>query len=374
MYVEIEKDNLETVVATAGKALATRSVLPVLEGVKLSATGNMLTADATNTVTHIAVSKAAKVTEMGAIVTNGKLLIDIVSSLPEGPVTIKTDNQGNVVITAGLSEITLATLPAKDFPSPPAVETGAEFSIPADVLKSMIKGTSLFAAPDQSAQEILTGVAMELEGTNLVMTAIDGYRIAQRCSVVTNTAGYNGTAIIPAKSLATLAKILPAGNGDVKISLGNKVIRFNTADGGIIFTAVLLNGKYIDYKGLIDEALEDRKSRMTLFTEDLRSAVGRDVTVAQAGNSTLLKLEVTNNYLLLNTSIDIAKVSDRIAVDCEGEDAKVGLNGKYLVDVLSVITDEQIILSFGSEAEPIMVQPTEGRNYLYYILPVRLNS
>jgi DNA polymerase-3 subunit beta len=113
---------------------------------------------------------------------------------------------------------------------------------------------------------------------------------------------------------------------------------------------------------------------MTLFTEDLRSAVGRDVTVAQAGNSTLLKLEVTNNYLLLNTSIDIAKVSDRIAVDCEGEDAKVGLNGKYLVDVLSVITDEQIILSFGSEAEPIMVQPTEGRNYLYYILPVRLNS
>jgi DNA polymerase-3 subunit beta len=214
---------------------------------------------------------------------------------------------------------------------------------------------------------------MELEGTNLVMTAIDGYRIAQRCSVVTNTAGYNGTAIIPAKSLTTLAKILPAGNGDVKISLGNKVIRFNTADGGIIFTAVLLNGKYIDYKGLIDEALEDRKSRMTLLSEDLRSAVGRDVTVAQTGDSTLLKLTVENNYLMLNTSTGIAAASDKIAVNGSGENVQIGLNGKYLSDVLSVITDEQIILSFGSEAEPIMIWPTEGRDYMYYILPIRLN-
>jgi DNA polymerase-3 subunit beta len=375
MYIKIGKKQLEEILSVAGKALPARAVMPVLEGIKLSAKENTVTAEATNTATRIAASADADVIEQGAVVLDGKLFTDIVDNLPEGQVTVNTDSQNNVIMTAGLSEITLISLPAKDFPPAPVIDAGAEFTIPADTLKAMIKGTVPFAEHEPSTREMLTGVSVQLDGETLTLTAIDGYRIAQRHGRVSSVStGYNGKVVIPAKSLAILAKILPADDTEVKISLGDKFAEFNVADGKAVLTAALLNGRYFDYKVLIEEAENSRKCRLTMFTEDLKLAVDRAVTVAQAGNSTLLKLAVENNYLMLNTAVDIAKASDKIAVDGEGEDVRVGLNGKYLADVLSVIQDEQIVLSFGSEAEPIMAQPVEGKgDFLYYILPIRLS-
>ncbi len=379
MELRVERDALADAVVWGARSLPARPPVQVLLGLLLEAEGGSLAVSGFDyEMSSRTVVDAATDTE-GRVLVPGRLLADIVRSLPAAPVELRTE-AGRVVLTCGPARFTLPTLQVEDYPALPAMPTTAG-SLESDVFAAAVAQVAVAAGRVDTLPQ-LTGVRVEIEGDQLTLAATDRYRLAVRTLTWAPTdAGLSATALVPARTLADTAKAL-TGGPEVTLALssggaGEGMIGFE--GGGRRTTTRLIDGEFPKYRALLpDTAAATAEVATAPFVEAVKRV--QLVSLVAARNAPVVRLSFSADGVVLEAGgQDDAQASERLECVWEGEPMSIAFNPSYLLDGLSAVDSESTTLSFTAPSRPAVLTggketSGEGASYRYLLMPVRLSG
>ena len=376
MKFRVERDVLADAVAWAARTLPSRPSLPVLAGLVITAEADALTLSSFDYEVSARVEIAADVDTPGTTLVSGRLLADIARALPAQPV-IMTSEGTRVVITCGRSSFTLPTLPVEDYPQLPSMPK-ASGDIEGAAFAAAVAQVAIAAGRDDTLPT-LTGIRMEIDGSNVVLAATDRYRLAVREFTWRPQASNIATAaLVPARTLADTAKSLSASEL-VSIALseggsGEGLIGFE--GDGRRTTTRLLDGEFPKYRTLLPN---ESASIATIETAVLAEAVKRVALVAE--RNTPVRLAFDGSEVVLRAGAgDDAQANEAVECNVEGDAIEIAFNPSYLLDGLAAVDAPITRLSFTQATRPAVLSglaeagATPTDEYKYLLMPVRLTG
>lgn len=375
MKFDIMRDRLLDGLNNAMRAVSSKTTIPILTGIKLDVTaeGLRLTgSDADVTIqTFIQSEEDGKqiinVEAPGSIVLQARMLHEIVRKLPTNIVEIEVTDNFQTFIRSGKSEFHLIGSDANEYPQLPELSNNEQFSIPSDLLKTVIRET-VFAVATSESRPVLTGVHWQTTENELICVATDSHRLARRKVTVDNLpTGQN--VVIPGKSLNELNKILDDSSTAVEIALTSQQVLFKTNE--VLFFSRLLEGNYPDTSRLIPN---EYKTNVTINGKLLLQAIDRASLLAREDRNNVVRFETVgdNSVEISSNSPEIGKVKEQIAVEqAEGEELKISFSAKYMMDALKAIDGQDVMIQFTGAMKPFILRSIHDDAILQLILPVR---
>jgi len=364
MKFKCGKSILQEAISTVQKAVTGKSTMAILEGILIIAKNNELTLIGSDIDLSIETKVNAEIIEEGSMVVDGKLFGDLIKKLPNDDVEITTQENSSIEIVCQKSRATLIHMNAEDFPSLPKINENMILSVSQKILKNMIRGT-IFAAAQDETRPILTGVLFEIKNRNLNLVALDGLRVALRSENVDNDNTIS--AVIPAKTLSEVAKILEEGEDTVNITFTSNHILFNLGETKII--SRLLEGEFIKYESIIPD---EYNLRIVVKRDEMLDCIERASLMAKEGNTNLVKLDIQEDTMVITSNSQLGKSREELNVIMQGQGLQIAFNSKYLIDVLKIMEEDEVVMEFSSSVSPCVVKNKEVNNCTYLVLPVRI--
>lgn len=367
MHFTIQREALLKPLQLVAGVVERRQTLPVLSNVLLVVEGQQLSL----TGTDLEVELVGRVTledaaEPGEITVPARKLMDICKSLPsDALIDLRVDDQ-KLLVKAGRSRFTLSTLPANDFPTVEEGPGSLTFNLPQAKLRRLVERTS-FAMAQQDVRYYLNGMLLEVQSGLLRAVATDGHRLAMCSMEAAIQQDGKHQVIVPRKGILELARLLTEQDAEVAIVLGQHHIRANT--GEFTFTSKLVDGKFPDYERVLPRGgdklvLADRQGLREAFsrTAILSNEKYRGIRLTLAAG--LLKIQANNP--------EQEEAEEEIVVDYNGGGLEIGFNVSYLLDVLGVMSTEQVRLILSDSNSSALLQEADNDDSAYVVMPMRL--
>ena len=368
MRFTCEKSMLVTGLNIAGRAVAQKSSLSVIEGILCKA-GLGLSLTGYNMETAITFDIEAEVTDPGQCILPAKLFGDIVRRLPEGPVTVVVDDSFKVSIRAGYASFTISAESAEDYPELPDVNSGRPIRIPQNKLKELISGT-IFAVSENQGRPIHTGVKFEVTNDSITTIAVDGFRLARRTWHPEENTQRELSFVVPAAGLKEVEKIVTDCDDMASFTLGTKHILFQIGTATLVCR--LLDGEFLDWRRVVPT---NCPIKLVAHVSDLASSVERVGLIVSEKYKSPVRCVFSHNEVLMRTSTTIGAAEDRCTIAGDGKELEIGFNVRYLADALKVIPSEEVTLELTNGLSPIVLTPVDDKeDYAYMILPVRIKN
>ena len=367
MKFSCTRSELQTAVSIAAKAASAKSPIPALEGILIETTLNGIKLTGYDLKKGIYTSIDAAVTEQGSIVLGARIFGDIVRSLPEGTVTVRTENN-NVFINCENSDFSIIGTDAADYPELPSIDAKTGVKIPQKLLGDIIRQT-IFAVSDSEARPVYTGELFEIADGLLTVVAVDGYRLALRREPVEGVEGEHSF-IVPGSALSDLEKLCGVSEDSVEIHLGSKHISFTIGD--TVLVSRRLEGDFLNYKKTVPTSFRVEVRADRYF---LQRTVERVSLIIDDKIKNPIRCYFGENEIRVVCATALGKAEDACIVEGEGGDLEIGFNNRYLLDALKAAPAEEICVCLNTGASPCVITPADGeQNFLYMILPVRLKA
>jgi DNA polymerase III subunit beta len=362
-----ERDILVEALGTAQRAVASRGgALPVLSGVRLEVSGDRLHVAGSDLDLTIQVEVEVAGEGDGVGVLPARLAADIVRALEPGAVTLDAA-EDEVRITSGRSNFAVRLLPAADFPRLPAQSDQADaVTLQANELAEALRQVVRAASADD-ARPILTGVLMTAEEGGLRLVATDSYRLAVRDLPGTAVLREGQEVLVPSKALTELQRLL-SGADTVTLRLAEHDVTFEV--GGVRLTSRLIEGEFPPYRRLIPSSYPNR---LIIEKEALLDAVRRvKLLVRDATTPVRMALRPDGIELTVITT-EVGQASEDVDAKFEGGELTVAFNPAYLIDGVEAVGGDEVLLETIDALKPAVIRPTEGSEYLYLLMPVRVS-
>jgi len=373
MKLSCIQENLNRGLGVVGRAVATRTTLPITNNVLLATEKSRLKLAATNLEMAISCWIGAKVEEEGAITVPARLLSDFISSLPSEKVDISLSPQTKTLgLKCARFEARISGIDAKDFPPIPKVAEGITTKVEVEALRQGITQV-VFAAATEESRPVLTGVDAKFEGDLLTLAAADGFRLAVYKLPLAEAVSQETEVIIPARTLAELNRLIAEQEEAVEVTVnpnkGQALFRLKNIE----LVSQLIQGTFPNYAQLIPQSYT---TRAVISVADFLRATKTASIFARDGSG-IIRLVVAPGGELTPGKVVVSARSEEIGDDVgeidavvEGEEAKIAFNGKYLTDVLSVLHEAQVALETTSPSSPGVIRPVGVDNYIHVVMPM----
>ena len=363
LKISVPREELTRQLGVVARAASTRTTVQVLAGLLLRAGGGRLELAATDMEISLRSSLEASVESEGAVVVPSKLLADLVRLLPADEVSIEhRPGEGIVEVVSGAATYRLHTYNAEDFPRLPDASTVELMSVDADAVLETAGRVSRAASRDES-RPVLTGVLVRFEGEKLIMAATDSYRLAVKETSM-GSGGPDLDAIVPARALGELTRIVQSGGGLEIGVLENQVI-FTT--DGILLTTRRIEGQFPNYRQLLPEAFEHE---LALPREELLEVVRRVSVMAQ--RNAPIRLRFAEGELTVSAQTqDVGEARETMPAPYAADPLEIGFNPEFLRDGVESVEGDEVRLKLISSLRPAVIQG-EGDDFSYLIMPIRL--
>ena len=376
MKFEIMRDHLLAGLNDVMKAVSSKTTIPILTGIKIDVSNEGLSltgSDQDITIqTFIPAEENGEqimtVTTTGSIVLQARMFNEIVRKLPTNDVEIEVTNGFATYIRSGKSEFHLIGQDAVEYPLLPEVSAEQQFTIPADLLKSIIRET-VFAVATSESRPVLTGVNWNIQDDELICVATDSHRLARRKTKLEELPQGVSSVVIPGKSLNELNKILEDSTNPVQIVMTHQQVLFKA--NNMLFFSRLLEGNYPDTSRLIPDSYQ---TNVTLDGKSLLQAIDRASLLAREDRNNVVRFETLENNTIeiSSNSPEIGKVQEQIQVqELEGDALKISFSAKYMMEALKAIDGQDVIIQFTGAMRPFILRSIHDDSILQLILPVR---
>jgi DNA polymerase-3 subunit beta len=303
----------------------------------------------------------------GSVLLPGRLLSEVARSLSADTVELQTrEEQRDVEIRSGASSFHLRTLPAEDFPPFPEAD-GEPLRIPAAELQGAIDIVARAASRDDM-RPVLTGVFVSASGREMTMVATDSYRLAVKRTELEADLGGDLEANIPARALRELGRILSSeGAGEASISLLPNQAVFQA--GSILLSTRLIDGQFPNFRQLLPESFEHD---VRLPRSDFLDVTRRISQLAQ--RNAPLKLSFSAGELTVAAETpDVGDARETMPASFEGESLEIGFNPEFLREGIESVSGDELLMRLISPLRPGLLEPVEGGDFRYLVMPIRLN-
>jgi DNA polymerase-3 subunit beta len=362
----------ETFLAKLGIAVrgaSTRSPIQTLAGVLLRVEDGRAELEATDMELGVRVSVEVSDSTPGHAVIPGRLLLDVVRSLPTEQLSLEYRGaQQDVEVVAGPAKFHLRTLPPEDFPKLPEAPAEGAMTVPAAAFVDTIARVARAASRDETRPH-LTGVLVTATGKELRMVATDSYRLSVKETQLEEALEGSLEANIPARTLQELGRIAGAGSSDtIEIAALENQVVFTVDD--VVLSSRLVEGRFPNYQQLLPEAYEHE---LRVSRDELLEVVRRVGLLAQ--KNAPLRLRFSEGALDVSAQTpDVGEASESLPIPFAGEPLEIGFNPEFFREGLESAESEELILKLISPLRPGLIQSgDDGAGFIYLVMPIRLN-
>jgi len=332
------------------------------------AEGGRVELQATDMELGIRISATAHAERDGEAVVPGRLLLDVVRSLPKDELSLEyRSSQQDVEVVSGTAKFHLRTLPLEDFPKLPEAG-GSTMRMPSRAFVETINRVARSASRDETRPH-LTGVLVSASGQELRMVATDSYRLSVKETSLEQPLDGEFEANVPARTLQELGRIAGTDDADGEIeiaALENQVV-FTVAD--TVLSSRLVEGRFPNYRQLLPETFEHE---LRLSTAELLEVVRRISLLAQ--KNAPLRMAFSEGTLEVSAQTpDVGEASESLPVPFKGEPLEIGFNPEFLRDGLESAESDELILKLISPLRPGLIESGDDGGFTYLVMPIRLN-
>lgn len=362
MKLTVTQENLSRALQTVSRIASSRGSLPILSNVLLKTANNQLLVEATNLDVAISETIGAKIKTEGSVTVPARLMQDYVASLPSSTLTLETKDS-KLLLSTEHHNSTINGTPADDFPEMPVIEKGDTLEIKGADFKQTLQQV-LFAASNDEARPVLTGMYLHTFEGDLYAVATDSYRLAEK---KITTSSKDVSLLIPASSLQDVLRVMRDDQAIVTIQYDEQQARFSV--GAVELVTRLIDGNYPDYRRLLPKesettavvTLHDLQEITKVSSLFAREAAG-GVTVTIDEEKQDVSIRSIASQVGENTAVADAKVSG---------DAVITMNSRYILDALSAFDGANVQLNVNGKLDPCLLTSPEHDDYLHVVMPVK---
>lgn len=374
MQVSCLQQNLRRGLAIVGRAVATRSNLPVLQNVKIATEDSMLVLTATNLDIAITTRIGAQVEEEGEITIPARLLTDFVNSLPDERIDIKTSVEPlSIGLKCQRFEANINGTDAEEFPPIPTVDEGATIKVDPQVLRETIAYVA-FAAATEDSRPVLTGIKVEVNGEDFTFAAADGFRLAVYDGKLTEPLSEPTEFIIPAKTMQEVGRLIGGDDSEVEFTVTSAGTHALFNIGTVEIVSQLMPGSFPNFRSLIPS---EHRNRVIVQQSDFMRAV-RSASIFARDGSGIVRVQIMGDEEGSGISIssraeELGDNQGEIDGEVEGEvddQSRIAFNSKYLSEVLDVLGDGEIAFEITSASSPGVVRSVSKEGYTHVVMPM----
>ena len=369
MKLTVSRETFLAKLGIAVRGASTRSPIQTLAGVLLKVDEGRAELEATDMELGVRVGLETDESSAGHAVIPGRLLLDVVRSLPTDQLSLEYRSaQQDVEVVAGPSKFHLRTLPPEDFPKLPEAPADGTITVPATAFVDTINRVARAASRDETRPH-LTGVLVTASGKELRMVATDSYRLSVKETQLEQPLSGELEANVPARTLQELGRIAGGTSSDTigVAALENQVV-FTIDD--VVLSSRLVEGRFPNYQQLLPESYEHE---LRVSRDELLEVVRRVGLLAQ--KNAPLRLRFSEGALDVSAQTpDVGEASESLPIPFAGEPLEIGFNPEFFREGLESAESEELILKLISPLRPGLIQSgEEGSDFLYLVMPIRLN-
>ena len=354
--------------------ITSNPVVPILENVLFEIENGNLLITASDLQTSVIVELQVESKEDGSVAIPAKILIDTLKNLPEQPVTFSIDDQNyNIEINSDNGKYKLAGENSADFPKVPSVSDGFSAIINSEILNSAISNT-IFSTSTDELRPAMTGVFFKLSQSSGTYVSTDGHRLVKYIRTDIKGDEVDHDMILPRKSLNLLKSIIPSDkSSEIKLE-------FNASNAFFTFENVkmvcrLIDERYPDYDNVIPN---DNSNSVTLDRSEILGSLKR-ISIYANKTTNQVRFKISGSEILISAEdLDFSnEANERISCDHDGDDIEIGFNAKFLIEMLSNIESEKVLLKLSEPNKAGLLIPenmSEKEDIIMLVMPVMLND
>ncbi len=373
MRLSCLQENLARGLAIVGRAVATRTTLPITQNVLLVAEEGRLKLSATNLEIAITTWVGAKVDEEGSVTLPARLLTEFISALPNERIDLEgTEHPAGVHLKCARFEAHINGTDADEFPPIPTVEGQVTAKVQALPLRTAISQV-VFAAATEDSRPVLTGIQVEFAGDQFVFAAADGFRLAVHRGTLAEPAPESIKVIIPARTLGELQRLLGDQEEPVEFTLtpsrNQLLIRWRSAE----MVSQLTQGTFPNYAQLIPK---EHTTRAVVNLRELLRATRTAAIFARDGSG-IVRLQffpgsdgTAGRVEISSRAEEIGENQGHVDARIEGQPAKIAFSSRYLSEVLGAMQSEEVALESTTPSSPGVFRPVGDESYTHVVMPM----
>ncbi|GAB3746589.1 DNA polymerase III subunit beta [Lysobacter olei] len=343
-----------------------RQTLPVLANLLVQVKDGQLSLTGTDLEVEMVSRIAVDDAQDGETTIPARKLFEIVRALPDGSKVTISQSAEKITVQAGRSRFTLSSLPANDFPSIEEIETTERVRVPEASLKELIERTA-FAMAQQDVRYYLNGLLFDLRESSLRCVATDGHRLALCEAQLEGGAQTKRQIIVPRKGVSELQRLLEGGDREIEIEMGRGHIRVKRDD--VTFTSKLIDGRFPDYEAVIPIGAD---KEVRIDREVLRASLQRAAILSNEKYRGV-RIEVSPGQLKISAhNPEQEEAQEEVEADTRVDDLAVGFNVNYLLDALTSLRDEHVVLALRDANSSALVREASNERCRHVVMPLRL--
>jgi DNA polymerase III subunit beta len=356
----ITQNKLTEALSLAGRAVPSRTTMPILGNVLLRAHNGTLSIGATDLEKSVIATIPARDTDAEfELAVPARQFSDLVASLTDGDVRLRPgDNR--LTVTCGKARATFPTMPGDEYPEMAEPDGGT--TIPQ--LPALLSKVAFSASSDES-HPVLTGVLMERAGGKLTLAAADGFRLA---ILTVPDDGDPDRWIIPAGTCDLVARLKADAAAFSADRLRSRVA-FSVP--GVVVGSQLIDGSFPQVERIIPESV---KTRVAVDRAALLGAVKRaGIFARDVANIVVLDVQAGVNSVTVSAeSSGSGQGETEVKADIEGPALVIAFNARFLVDALGAAETDDVVLGFNSPTTPLLLTETGDGTWKHVIMPMHL--
>lgn len=368
MKFNIEKKDFIKVLQKMQGIVEKKNTMPILANILIDADQETGTVNITATDLEIFIkdSCSATVNKTGTITVNARKFFEIVKELPEETMDVSVGGSERVAIKSGKAKFNIVGLPAKEFPTFPAVEEGKLARFEPGLLKEMVDKTSFAVSTDETRYNI-NGFFLEKEDKNIRMITTDGHRLAMIEKESEELPGEKEGVILPRKGVTELRRILEEKEGSFFLGITKK--NATMKKDSTVINIRLIEGEFPDYKQVVPK---DNDKEVLADRDNLLASLKR-VSILSSDRIKGVKFGFESGKIVLSSSSpEMGDATEEVTVDYKGEPLEIAFNARYFIDVLEATEQEQVQILLKDQLSPCILRPKDAGGYTYIVMPMRL--
>jgi DNA polymerase-3 subunit beta len=366
MRFKLQREAFLKPLAQVVNVVERRQTLPVLANFLVQVQNGQLSLTGTDLEVEMVSRIAVEDAQDGETTIPARKLFEIIRALPDGSRITVSQTGDKITVQAGRSRFTLATLPSNDFPSVDEVEATERVAIGEATLKELIERTA-FAMAQQDVRYYLNGLLFDLRGDALRTVATDGHRLALCETDLAKPSGSKRQIIVPRKGVTELQRLLESGDREIELEVGRSHVRVKRDD--VTFTSKLIDGRFPDYEAVIPIGA-DREVKVD--REALRASLQRAAILSNEKYRGI-RVEVSPGNLKISAhNPEQEEAQEEIEADTTVSDLAIGFNVNYLLDALSALRDEEVIIQLRDSNSSALVRESSSEKSRHVVMPLRL--
>ena len=371
MKIVTKNDELIKSINISLRAVSSKTTMAILECMFIEAKDGKIQITTNNMELGIQTVVSGRIDEEGSVAVNAKIFSEIARKLPEGNVTISTDENYTMYINCGKAKFKIAAQSGMDFPVLPEMKKDSYITISQFALREIIKQT-IFAVSDNESvngtAKVMTGEHFEIVGNRLTVTALDGHRIAIRNIELKKTFD-DRDVIIPGKTLNEIIKIIEGdAEKEITVFFSQNNVLFELEN--TIVLSRLVEGRYLNVRQMIST---DYETKIKINKKNLMESIDRATLLIKESDKKPIIMNIEDDKIGLNMNTSIGSMDEEIDVEKEGKDLLIGFNPKFIMDVIKIIDEDEISLYLTNSKAPCFIKD-ENDSYNYLVLPINFSS